>query len=269
MQRRMLTRSSLAIVLVGSLAGTAAAQTEGLGDPVAPTVEQAPLPVPPPPPDVAAASGLTERAQRLGTWLEAGASQEEVLTYTISIPGIAVGAAGIGFGIWVWADGFSSSTSWDAVLGALSFGSGVLLAAVSVYALAETGQRARRLLRWRETAPSLETIARFEGELLADAELAAAGRRALMGIGIGLELAAIPILVVSGALSGLDEAARIGGYALGGAWAALGVVSFILSFVTTPEENAWAAYQRGESPQASLSVEPVIGLGALGLRGTF
>ncbi len=256
----------LCILPLGALASRAEAQAERLGDPAGEAV----LAVPAPPAPALDAG----RAELLEEWLEHGAREEEAVTLGVAIPGLIVGATAVGFSIWAWATGAGGAfgdPTFGLVLGNATFALGGILVGLCIYALADAGLLQRRLTRFRAAQAGMtsEELARFEGELRSEAEQGAALRRVQLGLGVTVAALGIPLAIASAAMRDVLDGARAGGYMLAGGFAVLGGAMIGLSFMTTPQENLWNAYQRGEGPRAALTLTPRIGLGSIGLAGTF
>lgn len=240
------------------------AQSETLDEPdevvpPAPVVERAPETVD------------SERASRLDAWLELRAHETERDALLAGIAGIGGGALLMGMGVWMWADdAFGSATFGRPLMGSLTLALGGVGVGLGVAALVTAEPAVERLRRWREANErglTNEDLARFEGELRAEADAARFARFVSMATSIGLAVGGGAILGLSLGIDGLSELDRIYGASIGGAYVAFGALMFGLSFIESPEETAWNRYQRDEGPQ--VSIQPVIGIGSLGVAGTF
>ena len=184
----------------------------------------------------------------LGEWLDVQASQQKAERRFTGGSLLAVGGAGLGFGIALMATRPNNELSKGggvALIAAGAFGTGLGIFRLVVKSEAEDVAR-----RWDEAeSKGIDelTIARFEGELYAAAKH---GRRVQLltrWLGVATAAAGVVVLVLT-PLSDLSRGGRVAGYVSGGLLVLGGGINIASSLATPPPEKAWDAYQQGRSP---------------------
>jgi hypothetical protein len=218
----------------------------------------------------------SERSARMGAWLANLSQIESIGRITGGIWDLVLGGAEIGIGVAVAFPSAASSRGPErAALSALFIGLGAGMFAGAIVTLARPQIDAERYARW-QTLRTLDalTLARFEGELAAGA--ASAHQRRIYGsmASFGLALGGAAVLSLTPLTRLKDGAAELA-YALGAAYAVVGVVEGILSLVfESPRERAYRLYRLGQGPEAAhntVRVAPFYAAlgGGLALRAAF
>lgn len=198
-----------------------------------------------------------------------------------AITGIVIGGLTTAYGISVGVDGDElGQTSGRAALSGLSLTGGAVLIARGIYSLLaddnRDGERYERLkMIVAQGRADAETLARFEGEFLAEAGNAHAARvtAAVSSLAVAAGGGA---LIALGASDALEGSAQSGAFVVGGSLLGLGVLQSVTALlIASPHERAWARYQGMRSAAGSslirVSAVPVIGdkSFALRLQGSF
>ncbi len=197
------------------------------------------------------------------------------------VSGVVNGVIGLGFGgvliggsIWLALDvGAFGGFGGPSPILITSLAVAPMMIASGIYSLIGIRSNTDRLLRWRAAMDgelSAIELARFEGELRAEANAARVSRWGSFALGVGILVGGVIAMILGGALDGFDDdfrAITIGG---GGGFVAIGGVLMGTSFLESSVEQMWNQYRRGDAAQiAGFSIRPVFGLGGVGLVGTF
>jgi len=218
------------------------------------------------PPQVAAP--LEVRRERMRLTLDHAADQNSshVLGGTIyTLLGGALVGLGAGFALEDKAKTDGSLARGVAVVGSVALGSYYLADGIHLIASGPTPE----VLRWRRFQAAQQAnavdevmLARFEGELSAEAEAAANRRRARGWVGVGLAAGGAGLVTLA-ATSHLKDEARHFSYAEGSVWLIAGTLESIWAFASTSSaEKNWNAYRDGMVPPAQsarFSIAPVVG----------
>lgn len=205
----------------------------------------------------------------LGRWLDAQAVQQRKERRFTGGSVLAVGAAGLGFGL---------ALVIKAPNNELSKGGGVALTAAGAFGAAlgifrlvvesESEQVARRYAEAsRESLGEVE-MARFEGELYAASQHARRVQLLARWLGFATAVAGAAILVAT-PLADLSRGGRVAGFVSGGLLLLGGGVNFASSFGAPPPMKAWESYRRGRPPTPSsgklFGLAPTIGRRQVGV----
>lgn len=270
MQQSTLSIAALACVLGALAPASASAQVaEELTDPAGPpddASEEAPV--------------ATRRADpaliaRMQDQLERRAQSEITSGVVTGVTSLSLGVLLLGSSIWlsVDEDAFGLGFGTPSLPAITGFAASPMLLATGLYTLLAVRSNGDRLERWRAAMAGELTaleLGRFEGELRAEANAARVSRWGGFALGVGLMVGGATTLILSAALDGFDDETRGIVAGTGGLFLALGGVVTGTSFIESSVEQMWSDYQRGApSPQAGASVQLVVGLGSVGLVGTF
>jgi hypothetical protein len=227
-------------------------------------------------PSQQAATQLEQRCQRMQRSLEAlAAAGDSALLWSTAISVVGGGAV-LAYGAWVAVDGGglpqnAQRTALSATmltLGGLLFASGVR----DVAGLTTTDQE--RLSRWHKeralAGPDAITLARYEGELRAEAAIARQIRTldGVAFIGTASAGAGVLALAITAQFTG---SARTAAWFWGGALFVTGVWQAIASLAgESRSERVWNAYRTGaRDPGAAIAhitLTPAVARGAFALR---
>jgi uncharacterized membrane protein len=151
----------------------------------------------------------------------------------------------------------------------LGISAGYVYGAITDFAWKSTAEE--RLASWRQFGGNIDarTLARFEGELAAEAALARKAQLYSLGSSIGLAATGglLLALVPATDLSGGD---RTFSYVVGGGLFVIGAAGILVSLLTEPHQvRAYRLYREGKEPApydvAQLRVAPVLGARDAGL----
>lgn len=198
--------------------------------------------------DVLEALDHEPRGQLLGEWLEVQSVQQKKERRFTGSAVIAVGAAGLGYGMAILikpANNEVSKGGGIALTAAGAFG-----VALGVFRLAVESESEKAARRYRIAASDgvepLE-LARFEGELYAASRHAHRVQKLARWLGLATTAAGVAILIAT-PFSNLSAGGRVASYVAGGLLVLGGGVNFASSFATPPPIKAWESYQRGHAP---------------------
>ena len=209
----------------------------------------------------------------LGQWLDAQAAQQRKERRFTGGSVLAVGAAGLGFGLALVIKTPNNE---------LSKGGGVALTAAGAFGTAlgifrlvvesESEKVARRYAEARRDSLGDTDLARFEGEFYAASRHAHRVQLLARWLGFVTAVAGVAVLVAT-PFADLSRGGRIAGYVSGGLLVLGGGVNFASSFGTPPPIKAWESYRGGRAPGSNsaklFGVAPTIGRGHLGVSLVF
>ncbi len=217
---------------------------------------------------------LARRTRLMEGWLVALEDKTRSTAMSSGVLVTAAGAIEVGLGSYlVLSQDDSGRSSSRAAWGTLFLTVGALGLATGIYSIAIVPRAATRLSRWAErraAGPMDElTLARFEGELAAEARFACQQRVAngVGGIGIATGGAALAAFT---AVSGVEDGARNFGYVMGGVFAAAGTAMALATLLSeSAAERAWRLYRAGiadyEEEPDDLAWAPLLGPDLAGL----
>ncbi|MGB5194836.1 MAG: hypothetical protein WBN70_17760 [Polyangiales bacterium] len=205
----------------------------------------------------------------LGQWLDAQAVQQRKERRFTGGSVLAVGAAGLGFGLALLAKAPNNE---------LSKGGGVALTAAGAFGTAlgifrlvvesESEKVARRYALANRAGLNEVELARFEGEFYSASQHAHRVQLLARWLGFATVVAGVAVLIAT-PLADLSRGGRVAGYVSGGLLALGGGVNFASSFGTPPPIKSWAGYQRGQAPTSRsrklFGFAPTIGKGHAGV----
>lgn len=219
-----------------------------------------------PEPDAA----LSARAKLMEQWLAELSRMGAASNTRAGLFGLLVAGAGFGAGTMVALDRDAPNSVERGLVAGLFFGAGAasLAGAIHSFAYARTSDE-QRYARWR-LLPYVDavTLARFEGELAAEA---AVGRQRRLAAGAGyIGLAAGGALVL-----GITPLSRMHGdaanvaYIVGAVDVVIGVWFAITNLAgESPNEAVYRQYQEGKSPERAamrFAITPVLARDAAGM----
>ncbi|MFK7987121.1 MAG: hypothetical protein AB8I08_13940 [Sandaracinaceae bacterium] len=211
---------------------------------------------------------------RMNGLLRERASGESGGNVVNGILGLASGATLLAGSIWMAADdeafgGFGGAS--PAMI--TGFAISPVMFVWGVYSLLGLGANNDRLLRWtsaRAGGLSAVELARFEGELRAEANAARVSRTATLVLGVGVAAGGAITAILGGALEDVDDELRWSTVGAGAGLAAIGGLMIGLSFLESGVEQLWSRYRAGGEPTSTEStVELVISPTGVGVAGTF
>lgn len=219
--------------------------------PAQPAAEVAPSVLPPPP-------ALGGSSVLLEAWLERRAMDESMMRVTTAVTALSAGLALAGLSTWILADeAFAGAGYGRVAVGAMGIVLSALAVGLATYQLAVPSVAEGRWARYTAGPRDPRELARFEGELRAEAEAARRERFTVLVIGASSMAASLGFLITTAALdSGLTDADRLFGYTTAGTLGALGLALTILSLFDSPAENAWRSVEAGTLPRAATRVLP-------------
>lgn len=198
--------------------------------------------------DVPIAVDVETRAELLGHWLEAQALQQRKERRFTGGSVLAVGAAGLGFGVALLIQSPNNE---------LSKGGGVALTAAGAFGAAlgifrlvvesDSEKVARRYALASRDGLEATELARFEGEFYAASQHAHRVQLLARWLGFATLVAGVTVLIAT-PFADLSRGGRVAGYVSGGLLVLGGGVNFASSFATPPPIKAWDRYQQGQPP---------------------
>jgi hypothetical protein len=209
------------------------------------------------------------RVQRMSAWLAELSRRGE--SSHLSAGGFQLLLAGMGLAagaIFAFNPQYANTVDrgFDATI-IFVLGAGTLASAIYTLSSSPTTDQLR-YARWR-ALPSVDavTLARFEGELAAEA---AVGRQVRIMSGVS----SIGIAAGGAAIVGITPLSRMQGdavavaYVFGATYALLGLWGAIASLTgESPHEHAYHAYEAGKSPEsAKVAFSPVLARGGGGMQ---
>jgi hypothetical protein len=226
---------------------------------------------PPPPPTPQMVQPTQSDVARLGAWLSSFDGTARVLRYIAAPLGIVAGAGMTAMGIWFIADQEVLIGSREATLGlgTAMIAIGVMSVGIGIYnfaALTYPEDIYARFSVARDGGLNERELGRFEGELLALAEVNKTARYVGIVAGFGLALGG-GVAVAVAATEDRDDPRTIG-VATGAALAITGALLGALSFIPSPYERAWERYELGlgpDDPPLRAQIAPMISAEVAGM----
>lgn len=213
----------------------------------------------------------------LDAWLDSFDGKSRTLRYISAPLGILAGGALTGLGVWyITDDSFSLGSREAAVgLGAGMITLGSLAVVVGIYNFVVPTYPEEIYARFttaREDGLTARQLGRFEGELLALAEMSRMARYASIISGFAMALGGGIAIAVSATVDRDDP--RTIGVAVGGGLAIAGAIIGGMSFIPSPYERAWEKYDAGLGPDGTaptVQAAPLLGPDTAGVSvaGTF
>lgn len=230
----------------------------------------------PPPPAANQARSLQRRSEQLRIGIEELARLGSASQLYGSIGSIVVGGLSTAYGVSVALDHEALGRTADrAALSGVALSAGAVMIARGVYnLLSPDNTDADRLERFKLESSrgplDAEALARFEGELAAEAQLAHVQR-----IGGGVSAFALAAaggtLIAFGATSKLEGSAESAAFIAGGTFLGLGLLQGAAAlFIPSPHERVWQNYEGMRMADASslvrISLAPAVGPKTLAFR---
>lgn len=195
-----------------------------------------------------AADRFQAQSELLGAWLDAQALQQRKERRFTGGSVLAVGAAGVGFGLALLIKSPNNELSKGG--GVALTAAGAFGAALGIFRLVVESESEKIARRYRalssEELDALQ-VARFEGELYAAAQHAHRIRKLARWLGLATSLSGVGVLIAT-PFADLSPGGRVAAYVSGGLLVLGGGVNFAGSFGTPPPIQAWDEYQRGIPP---------------------
>ena len=216
---------------------------------------------------------LESRGALLGEWLDAQATQQKKERRFTGGSVLAVGAAGLGYGMAILIKPANNEVSKGGGIALTAAGAfGVALGVFRLAAESESEKLARRYQVAADEGLELLEVARFEGELYAASRHAHRVQQVARWLGLATALAGVAVLIAT-PFAGLSSGGRIAGYVAGGLLVLGGGVNFGSSFATPAPIKAWDAYRLGQAPGSRsgrlFGFAPTFGRGQVGVSLVF
>jgi hypothetical protein len=200
-----------------------------------------------------------ERATRLGVAIRNLADLDKGARTWGGIGAVVLGGVSIAAGVFVAVEqnsAWGNGTGRAALSGAL-IGSGASSVAAAIYRWIAASPAENRLTRWNDAQHSGGLgpfeLGRFEGELVAESDLAHSLRYVSAASAIGVFAGGATLLSFSAADAFEGKSARTAGYTIGGIVSAIAAIqATLLLLIDSPAEHVWRTYTRDLSPQLEL-----------------
>jgi len=207
--------------------------------------------------------GLEARERLLGQWFDAQAMQQRRERRFTGASVLAVGAAGLGYGMALVIKPPNNELSKGGGIALTAAGAfGTALGIFRLVAESESEKVARRYSDAARQPLTEADVARFEGELYAASQHAHRIQLLARWLGFATAVGGVALLVAT-PFADLSRGGRVAGYLSGGLLVLGGGVNFASSFGTPPPMKAWEAYQNGRAPTSRSSrlfgLAPTIG----------
>jgi hypothetical protein len=216
---------------------------------------------------------LATRQVLLGQWLDAQARQQRKERRFTGGSVLAVGAAGLGFGLALVAKPANNELSKGGGVALTAAGAlGVALGVVRLAVESDAEKVARRYADANRAPLTAYGLGRFEGEFYAASQHAHRVQLVARWLGFATAIAGVAVLI-STPLTDLSQGGRVAGYVSGALLLVGGGVNFASSFAMPPPVRAWDAYRGGRAPGATsgklFGFAPTFGRGHVGVSLLF
>ena len=216
---------------------------------------------------------LRARGALLSEWLDAQALQQKKERRFTGGSVLAVGAAGLGYGMAILIKPANNEVSKGGGIALTAAGAfGVALGVFRLAVESESEEVAQRYHAAEGEGLEPLDVARFEGEFYSASRHAHRVQQVARWLGLATALAGVAVLVAT-PFAGLSSGGRVAGYVAGGLLVLGGGVNFASSFATPAPIKAWEAYQRGQAPSSRsgrlFGFAPSFGRGHVGVSMVF